>query len=67
MKSGFAEKFLSRKFILAVLSAIAGASVSLSELDGKAGAVFAVVSAVVPAVIYIITEGVVDAKGSSRV
>ena len=56
------EKYVSRKFILAVLSAIGGAAISLSQLEGKVGIIAAVISAIVPAVTYIITEGVVDAK-----
>lgn len=54
------SKFLSRKFILAVLSAIGGAAIGLSCLEGTAGAVFSAVAAIVPAVVYIITEGAVD-------
>ena len=56
------EKFASRKFILAVLSAIGGAAISLSQLEGKVGVIAAIVAAIVPAVTYIITEGIVDAK-----
>lgn len=56
------DKFLSRKFILAVLSAIGGVAVSLTQLGGKVAVVCAVISAVIPAVTYIITEGVIDAK-----
>lgn len=56
------NKFLSRKFILAVLSAIGGVAVSLTQLGGKVAVVCAVISAVIPAVTYIITEGVIDAK-----
>lgn len=56
------EKFASRKFILAVLSAIGGAAISLSQLEGKVGIIAAIISAIVPAVTYIITEGVIDAK-----
>ena len=57
-----AEKFTSRKFILAILGAIGGAAISLTQLGGKIGVVCAVISAVIPAVTYIITEGVIDAK-----
>lgn len=54
------SKFLSRKFILAVLSAIGGAAIGLSCLEGTAGAVFSAVASIVPALVYIITEGAVD-------
>lgn len=56
------DKFKSRKFILALLSAIGGIAVSLTQLGGKIGVICAIVSAIVPAVTYIITEGVIDAK-----
>lgn len=57
-----AEKLKSRKFIIAVLSAIGGIAISLSQLGGKWAVICAVISAVIPAVTYIITEGVIDAK-----
>ncbi len=56
------DKFKSRKFLLAILSAVGGIAISLSALPGKVGIISAVVSAIVPPVTYIITEGVVDAK-----
>lgn len=56
------DKFTSRKFILAILSAIGGIAVSLTQLGGKVGVICAIVSAVIPAVTYIITEGVIDYK-----
>ena len=56
------KKLKSRKFIIAVLSAIGGVAVSLSALGGKIGVICAVISAVLPAVTYIIIEGVIDAK-----
>ena len=56
------DKFLSRKFILAILSIISGIAVSLTMFGGKAAFIGAVVSAVVPAVAYIVTEGVIDAR-----
>lgn len=55
-------KFTSRKFILAVLSIIGGVAVSLTAFGGKAAFIGAIVSAVVPAVAYIVTEGVIDAR-----
>lgn len=58
----FAKKLTSRKFILAVLSAIGGAAISLSSFEGKVGAIAAVIAAIVPAITYIVTEGIVDAK-----
>lgn len=57
-----AKKLQSRKFILAILAAIGGAAISLSQFGGKLGAICAIISAVIPPVTYIITEGVIDAK-----
>ena len=56
------EKYKSRKFILAVLSAVGGIAISLSALPGKVGVISAIISAIIPPVTYIITEGVIDAK-----
>lgn len=56
------EKFKSRKFLLAILSAVGGIAISLSALPGKVGIISAIISAIVPPVTYIITEGVIDAK-----
>ena len=57
-----AKKFTSRKFIIAILGAIGGVAISLTQLGGKIGIVCAVISAVIPPVTYIITEGVIDAR-----
>lgn len=57
-----AKKLKSRKFILAVLSAVGGVAISLSQLGGKTAIICAVISAILPPVTYIITEGVIDAR-----
>ena len=56
------DKLTSRKFILAILSTISGIAISLTQLGGKVGIICAVISAIVPTVTYIITEGAIDAK-----
>lgn len=56
------DKLKSRKFIIALLSAIGGIAISLSQFGGKTAVICAVISAIVPAVTYIIAEGVIDAK-----
>lgn len=56
------KNLLSRKFILAVLAAVSGITISLSQLGGKWAVICAAISAVIPAVTYIIAEGVIDAK-----
>ena len=62
MTTYMAKKLKSRKFILAVLSAIGGVAISLSQLGGKTAIICAVISAILPPVTYIITEGVIDAR-----
>ena len=62
MTTYMADKLKSRKFILAVLSAVSGVAISLSQLGGKAAIICAVISAILPPVTYIITEGVIDAR-----
>lgn len=57
-----AKKLQSRKFILAILAAVGGVAISLSQFGGKVSVICAIISAVLPAVTYIITEGVIDAK-----
>lgn len=56
------DKYFSRKFLVAILSAIGGIAISLTQLGGKIGVICAIISAVLPAVTYIITEGAIDAK-----
>ena len=56
------NKFLSRKFILTLLSVVCGIAISLSQMGGKIALICSIISAVVPALTYIITEGIIDAK-----
>ena len=56
------NKFTSRKFILTILSVICGVAISLSQMGGKVALICSIISAVVPALTYIITEGIIDAK-----
>ena len=56
------NKFMSRKFILTILSVICGVAISLSQMGGKIALVCSIISAIVPALTYIITEGIIDAK-----
>ena len=56
------KKFTSRKFILTILSVICGVAISLSQMGGKIALICSIISAVVPALTYIITEGIIDAK-----
>ena len=56
------EKFTSRKFIIAVLTIVAGVATALTEVGGEIGAICGIVAAIIAAVAYIIVEGNIDAK-----
>ena len=56
------EKFMSRKFIIAVLTIVAGVATALTEVGGEIGAICGIVAAIIAAVAYIIVEGNIDAK-----
>lgn len=56
------EKFTSRKFIIAVLTIVAGVATALTEVGGEIGAICGIVAAIIAAAVYIITEGNIDAK-----
>ena len=58
-----AKKFLSRKFIVTLLTDILGVALLLSDLGGKLGAIMGIVAIVLTSIIYIISEASVDRKG----
>lgn len=58
-----AKKFLSRKFIVTILTDILGVVLLLSDLGGKLGAIMGIVAIVLTSIIYIISEASVDRKG----
>lgn len=66
MKSDFFKKFLSRKFLIAVVGTIVGLAISLgadaSEIQQIAGAVVSAISAVG----YIFGEAMVDAAAVKK-
>lgn len=66
MKSEFMKKFLSRKFLIAVVGTIVGLAISLgadaSEIQQIAGAVVTAISAVG----YIFGEAMVDAAAVKK-
>ena len=57
------RKFLSRKFIVTLLTDILGVAILLSDLGGKLGAIMGIVAIVLTSIIYIISEASVDRKG----
>lgn len=56
------KKFLSRKFILTVISVAFSLVFALSGVGGDIGAVCSVVAAFFAPIIYVITEGKIDSK-----
>ena len=58
-----ARKFLSRKFIVTLLTDILGVVLLLSDLGGKLGAIMGIVAIVLTSIIYIISEAAIDSKG----
>lgn len=61
------EKFTSRKFLLAVVTVIAGVVAMCGASDGVVEAVTAALTALIPTVIYIITEGRIDAAAVGQI
>ena len=61
------KKFLSRKFILTVLSSAFSIVFALSGALGETGTVFSVIAAFFAPVIYVVTEGRIDAKALSMI
>lgn len=56
------EKFTSRKFIIAVLTMLAGVVTALTGVGGEIGEICGIIAAFLAAAIYIIVEGNIDAK-----
>jgi hypothetical protein len=56
------EKFTSRKFIIAVLTMVAGIATALTEIGGEIGSICGILAAVIAPIVYIIVEGNIDAK-----
>ena len=55
------RKFLSRKFIVTLLTDILGVALLLSDLGGKLGAIMGIVAIVLTSIIYIISEATIAA------
>ena len=56
------RKFLSRKFIVTLLTDILGVALLLSDLGGKLGAIMGIVAIVLTSIIYIISEALLIEK-----
>lgn len=59
------KKFLSRKFILTLISAAFSILFALGGIGGDVGTVCSVVAAFFAPIIYVITEGKIDSKALS--
>ena len=60
------KKRISRKFLLALITVIAGVVGMLGDPDNVVEAVTAALTALIPTVIYIITEGRIDAAAAGK-
>lgn len=56
------KKLTSRKFLLTILPVIVGIATSFSGVGGRVGLISGLVATVIPCIIYVITEGNIDAK-----
>lgn len=56
------NKLKSRKFWLTLITTLSGIATALMSVDGEIGVVAGMVVAVLPTIVYVITEGKIDAK-----
>jgi predicted PurR-regulated permease PerM len=59
------KKFLSRKFILTLISSAFSVAFALSGLGGSVGTICSIVAAFSAPIIYVITEGKIDSAALS--
>lgn len=59
------KKFLSRKFILTLLSSVFSTAFALSGIGGEVGTVCSVIAAFCTPIIYVVTEGKIDSAALS--
>ena len=60
------KKFLSRKFIIALLTGISGIALAFTELGGKVGIISGIIVTIISTVSYIIVEGKLDKLVSAK-
>ena len=56
------NKLKSRKFWLTLITTLSGIATALMSVDGEIGVVAGMIVAVLPTIVYVITEGRIDAK-----
>lgn len=56
------NKLKSRKFWLTLITTLSGIATALMSVDGEVGVIAGMIVAVLPTIVYVITEGKIDAK-----
>lgn len=56
------NKLKSRKFWLTLITTLSGIATALMNVNGEVGIIAGMVVAVLPTIVYVITEGKIDAK-----
>ena len=56
------NKLKSRKFWLTLITTLSGIATALMNVNGEIGIIAGMVVAVLPTIVYVITEGRIDAK-----
>lgn len=56
------NKLKSRKFLLTLITTLSGIATALMSVNGVIGIIAGMVAAVLPTIVYVITEGKIDAK-----
>lgn len=56
------NKLKSRKFWLTLITTLSGIATALMSVNGEIGIIAGMVVAVLPTIVYVITEGKIDAK-----
>lgn len=59
------KKFLSRKFILTLISSVFSIAFALSGVGGNMGTICSIIAAFCAPVIYVVTEGKIDSAALS--
>lgn len=56
------NKLKSRKFWLTLITTLSGIATALMSVNGEIGIIAGMIVAVLPTIVYVITEGRIDAK-----
>ena len=61
------EKFKSRKFLMTLLSGVVGILTLFGVADGTTELVYSIGMIIIPTVVYILTEGKIDANSVKQI